>query len=56
MSVARSSMRAAWPESWTPESAWTALRVEAARVTVCSCANSASRGRDLHALPRFTSR
>ena len=29
--------------SWTPDSAWTALRVEAARVTVWSCANSASR-------------
>jgi hypothetical protein len=31
----------AW--SWTPESACTALRVEAARVTVCSSVNSAVR-------------
>jgi hypothetical protein len=43
MSVARSSIPpvAAW--ICTPESAWTALRVEAARVTVWSCAKSASR-------------
>ena len=34
---------AARPGSWTPESAWTALRVEAARVTVWSWVNSASR-------------
>jgi len=30
-------------DSWTPESAWTALRVEAARVTVWSSVNSAAR-------------
>ena len=44
MSVARSSMpsdRA--PRSGLPDSAWTALRVDAARVTVWSCAKSASR-------------
>ena len=41
MSVARSSMPVDDASSCTPESAWTALRVEAARVTVCSCANSA---------------
>ena len=43
--VGRAQLDAAAPDAsiWTPESAWTALRVEAARVTVCSCANSASR-------------
>ena len=43
MSVARSSI--APPRAWmsTPESACTALRVDAARVTVWSCAKSASR-------------
>jgi hypothetical protein len=43
MSVARSSM--APPLAWTctPESAWTADRVEAARVTVWSWEKSASR-------------
>ena len=35
--------RAALGRSWTPESAWTALRVEAARVTVWSSVNSAVR-------------
>ena len=43
MSVARSSMPPSAAISWTPESAWTALRVLAARVTVWSCANNASR-------------
>ena len=40
MSVARSSELPAAACSWTPESAWTALRVEATRVAVCSCAKS----------------
>ena len=39
--AARSRRRAA--SSCTPDSAWTALRVDAARVTVCSWAKSASR-------------
>jgi hypothetical protein len=43
MSVARSSMPSAWAWIWTPDNACTALRVDAARVTVCSWANSASR-------------
>ena len=43
MSVARSSMAPPLAVSWTPESAWTALRVEAARVTVWSSVNSAVR-------------
>ena len=43
MSVARSSMPASPAITCTPESAWTALRVLAARVTVWSCANNASR-------------
>ena len=33
-----SSTPSSWTEIWTPESAWTALRVEATRETVCSCA------------------
>ena len=36
MSVARSSMPSLDASSCTPDSAWTALRVDAARVTVCS--------------------
>ena len=43
MSVARSSTAPAEARICTPESACTALRVEAARVTVCSCANNVSR-------------
>ena len=43
MSVARSSIPESEARICTPESACTALRVEAARVTVCSCANNASR-------------
>ena len=43
MSVARSSIAPAAAWICTPESAWTALRVEAARVTVWSWPNSASR-------------
>ena len=43
MSVARSSMLPSPAITWTPERAWTALRVLAARVTVWSCANNASR-------------
>ena len=36
MSVARSSIAPLAASSWTPDRAWTALRVDAARVTVCS--------------------
>ena len=43
MSVARSSMPSAVAWICTPDSAWTALRVDAARVTVWSWPNSASR-------------
>ena len=43
MSVARSSIAPAFAVSWTPESAWTALRVDAARVTVWSSVNSSVR-------------
>ena len=43
MSVARSSMPPGPASTWTPESAWIAQRVEAARVTVCSWVKSASR-------------
>ncbi len=43
MSVARSSMAPPLAVSCTPESAWTALRVEAARVTVWSSVNSSVR-------------
>ena len=43
MSVARSSMPPAPASTWTPDSACTALRVDAARVTVWSWVNSASR-------------
>ena len=39
MSVARSSAPSAPATSWTPESAWTALRVEATRETTLSCAS-----------------
>ena len=40
MSVARSSTRPPAAAICTPDSAWTALRVEATRVTVCSWASS----------------
>jgi hypothetical protein len=43
MSVARSSIPPWRASICTPDSAWTALRVDAARVTVCSCAKRASR-------------
>ena len=33
--------------SWTPDSAWIALRVEATLLTVCSCASRASRSREI---------
>ena len=47
MSVARSSQPEVWAVSCTPERAWMALRVEATRLTVCSCANRASRSREI---------
>ena len=40
MSVARSSTPSSPAATWTPESAWTALRVEATRETVCSWPSS----------------
>jgi hypothetical protein len=43
MSVARSSHVSAAVSSWTPESAWSALRVDATLLTVWSWVNSASR-------------
>ncbi len=39
MSVARSSAPSEPATSWTPESAWTALRVDATRETTLSCAS-----------------
>ena len=49
MSVARSSQPSCVAASWTPESAWIALRVEATRLTVCSCREqSVALERDLH--------
>ncbi len=47
MSVASSSGRpSAGAEIITPESACTALRVEATRVAVCSCVNSSAEERE----------
>ena len=46
MSVARSSALASSTEIITPESAWTALRVEATRVTVCNWFNSSEDERE----------
>jgi hypothetical protein len=37
MSVARSSHPDEVAASWTPDRAWIADRVEATRLTVCSC-------------------
>ena len=47
MSVARSSQASPDAESWTPDSAWIALRVEATRLTVWSCASRASRSSEI---------
>jgi hypothetical protein len=33
--------------SWTPDSAWIALRVDATLLTVCSCVSSASRSSEI---------
>ncbi len=40
MSVARSSTVVPEALSWTPDKAWTALRVEATRETVCNWLSS----------------
>jgi len=42
LSVARSSTCPPVASSWTPDRAWTALRVEATRVTVCRWASSSA--------------
>jgi hypothetical protein len=49
MSVARSSALVPETLSWTPESAWTALRVEATRETTPSCPSSSA-----HDVENFT--
>jgi hypothetical protein len=49
MSVARSSAPVPETLSWTPESAWTALRVEATRETTPSCPSSSA-----HDVENFT--
>ena len=51
MSVARSSAPPRGALSWTPESAWTALRVEATRETTASWAS-----RSAHDVENFTMR
>ena len=56
MSVARSSIAPSPARRCTPDSACTALRVEAARVTVCSWANRASRLVEIFIAPASRSR
>ena len=46
MRVLRKSAELGLAAIITPDSAWTALRVDATRVTVCSCANSSVVGRE----------